>query len=102
MKRKCPYCRNSISLRMRLQYCLHGTNYSIQCPHCGKTLRPSKEPLPFWTCFCIGALSSYLSFWGYIKFIEDDFLCAIGFGACGALVAILIIAIIVVSKIDFE
>ena len=98
MQRKCPHCHNTIDLRTRLLYCWHGTNYPIQCQQCGKTLHPSKEPLPFWTCFCIGALSSYLSFWIYIKFIEDHFLHAIGFGACMSAIAILIIGIIVVNR----
>lgn len=81
--------------------CLARNQFSIQCPQCGRTIRPSKEPLPFWTCFSTGGLSAYLSFWFYIKYIEDNFLHAIGFGACMAAIAVIIIAIIVVRKIDF-
>lgn len=34
----CPHCETKIGLRQISEYFLKGTNYSIQCPHCKKSI----------------------------------------------------------------
>lgn len=60
----CPHCDTKIGLRQISEYFLKGTNHTIQCPNCNRALRPKREPIKFYYCFCAGFISIVAPF-GY-------------------------------------
>lgn len=101
MKNQCPYCSEPIGIASRLKYCFISTHFSIRCPHCGKTIRPLKNPLSFQRCFYAGALTAFASFWAFIYLIKDHFWQAVLFAACMSLLLTIAIAIVTIRNIEF-
>ena len=101
MKHECPYCLSKVNIATRMKYFFHGTDYYVECPHCGNEIRPSKEPVPFYICFSSGGLSVLASFWAYIYLIEDHFFHAILFAICFGVIDVSIITILMLKRIKF-
>lgn len=101
MKNQCPYCSEPIGIASRLKYCFISTHFSIRCPHCGKTIRPLKNPLSFQRCFYAGALTAFASFWAFIYLIKDHFWQAVLFATCISLLLTIAIAIVTIRNIEF-
>lgn len=101
MKSQCPYCSQKVSIASRMKYCFIGTDFSIRCPHCGNKIRPLKTSLSFQQSFYAGALTAFLSFWGYIYLIEDRFWSAILFAVCMSALIIIAIGIFTIKDIEF-
>ncbi len=98
----CPHCDTKIGLRQISEYLLKGTNHSIQCPHCKRALRPKREPIKFYYCFCAGIISIVIPFWLYISFVEDNFWKAILLSVLTAIVCIAVVAFLTIRKIEFK
>lgn len=98
----CPHCGTKIGLRQIKEYFLKGTNHSIQCPNCDRTLRPKREPVKMYYCVCAGFLSIVIPFWLYILYVEDNFWKAISLSFITAIICILIVCLLVIRRIEFE
>lgn len=51
-RRICPHCHKKVSLRKCTYYFLRDSNYSIECNHCHRTIKPIKNPLKVEYCVC--------------------------------------------------
>lgn len=98
----CPHCYTKIGLRQISEYLLKGTNHTIQCPKCNRTLRPKREAIKFNYCVCAGFISIVVPFWLYIRFVEDNFWKAILLSVITAIICIAVVAILTIRKIEFE
>ena len=98
----CPHCKAKIGLKLISNYLLKGTNYSIQCPNCKRTLRPKREPIKMYYCVCAGFISVAVPFWLYIRFVEDDFWKAILLSIITVIICIVIVGLLTIKKIEFK
>lgn len=98
----CPHCDTKIGLRQISEYLLKGTNHSILCPDCNRALRPKREPIKFYYCFCAGFISIVAPFWLYIWYVEDNFWKAILLSIATLIVCIIVICILTIRRIEFE
>lgn len=76
-RRICPHCHKKVSLRKCTYYFLRDSNYSIECNHCHRTIKPIKNPLKVEYCVCAGFLSIYLPAIFYMYIFHMDFLTCI-------------------------
>lgn len=95
--RECPYCHKRISIRKCTYYFWRGTRYTIHCNHCGREVRPLKEPIPFNYTVIAGLLTSYMSMEFFLYYIGLNLIHCIPIFAF----AMALVMIIVLGRIKF-
>ena len=99
---RCPHCHSLLSVKEMLRFCWRGKKHSYECKHCHRILHGKKEPISFYPSMCAGYIAVMLSFWGWIKYVENNFweamLVALGTG----ILTILVIAVITIIKSELE
>lgn len=99
---RCPHCNSLLSLREMLRFSLHGKKHAYECHHCHRILHGKKEPIGFYPSMCFGYLAVILSFWGWIKYVEDNFWEAILVALAAGFLWVVIVAIVTIFKSELE
>ena len=91
--RECPYCHKKVSVLKCTFFLLRGTAYSIRCNHCGNSISPSKEPIPFNACVVAGFLSIFLPMQFCLYYLHMGFLDSL---MCALPIFLLLLAAVII------
>lgn len=100
--RVCPHCGKKISLRRCMDYILLGTSHGIACNHCNRMVWLRHEPIPFFLCVCIGAMSIIFPMDFFLYYMEYGFLKSLAFSLPIALLVFIVVTVLYMRRIEFR
>lgn len=99
---ECPNCHRKVSLRLCMNYLLHGTSYRIRCNHCNAELSLLREPIPFKWCPLIGFLSTVVPAEFMLFYLNLSLLKSLIYSALIGSIVIMLMSIYTIRKIKFR
>lgn len=99
--RECPYCHRKVSIWLSSFYLFRGTDYSINCNHCHKKIKPKKEPVSFLYCVCAGFLSVVLPVDYCVYMRKEDFVHSVLFALPFFILVEIIILFLILKRIEY-
>lgn len=98
----CPYCGERIPLNQVREYFLKGTDHTIECRNCRRTLRPAYYPFTFERCFAFALLFTVASMYLMLFTLHFSFLKALVIFLLFACILFVMLLFGIVKTIKFK